>query len=86
VLVRETLPLIPPCLRIDGKAFKKPKKRARPVELHQSHDAVSDGDALKVVGCLGKGVNTQARRGLGPLFAMKFWRNLYDTLISRKVK
>jgi hypothetical protein len=26
--------------RIDGKAFKKPKKRARPVELHQSHDAV----------------------------------------------
>jgi hypothetical protein len=26
--------------RIDGKAFKKPKKRARPVELHQSPDAV----------------------------------------------
>jgi hypothetical protein len=26
--------------RIDGKAFKKPKKRARPVELHQSQDAV----------------------------------------------
>ena len=25
--------------RIDGKAFKKPKKRARPVELHQSQDA-----------------------------------------------
>jgi hypothetical protein len=26
--------------RIDGEAFKKPKKRARPVELHQSQDAV----------------------------------------------
>ncbi|KAH6699914.1 hypothetical protein BKA61DRAFT_562017 [Leptodontidium sp. MPI-SDFR-AT-0119] len=26
--------------RIDRKAFKKPKKRARPVELHQSPDAV----------------------------------------------
>jgi hypothetical protein len=26
--------------RIDGKAFKKPKKRARPVELHQSQDAM----------------------------------------------
>jgi hypothetical protein len=26
--------------RIDEKAFKKPKKRARPVELHQSRDAV----------------------------------------------
>jgi hypothetical protein len=26
--------------RIDGKAFKKPKKRARPVELHQSQDAI----------------------------------------------
>ena len=26
--------------RIDGKEFKKPKKRARPVELHQSQDAV----------------------------------------------
>jgi hypothetical protein len=26
--------------RIDGKAFKKPKKRARPLELHQSQDAV----------------------------------------------
>lgn len=26
--------------RIDGKAFKKPKKRARPVEPHQSQDAV----------------------------------------------
>ncbi|PVH70200.1 hypothetical protein DL98DRAFT_541025 [Cadophora sp. DSE1049] len=25
--------------RIDGKAFKKPKKKARPVELHQSQDA-----------------------------------------------
>jgi hypothetical protein len=25
--------------RIDGKAFKKPKKRARPVELHQPRDA-----------------------------------------------
>jgi len=25
--------------RIDGKAFKKPKKRARPVELHQARDA-----------------------------------------------
>ncbi len=26
--------------RIDGKAFKKLKKRARPTELHQSQDAV----------------------------------------------
>ena len=26
--------------RIDRKAFKKPKKRARPVELHQSQDSV----------------------------------------------
>ncbi|KAH6700565.1 hypothetical protein BKA61DRAFT_705417 [Leptodontidium sp. MPI-SDFR-AT-0119] len=26
--------------RIDGKAFKKPKKRTRPVELHQSKDSV----------------------------------------------
>jgi hypothetical protein len=26
--------------RIDGKAFKKPKKRARPIELHQSQDDV----------------------------------------------
>ena len=26
--------------RIDGKAFKKPKKRPRPVELHQSRDDV----------------------------------------------
>jgi hypothetical protein len=26
--------------RIDGKAFKKPKKRARPVELHRSQDDV----------------------------------------------
>jgi hypothetical protein len=26
--------------RIDGKAFKKPKKRARPIEVHQSQDAV----------------------------------------------
>ncbi|KAH9213503.1 hypothetical protein DL95DRAFT_506308 [Leptodontidium sp. 2 PMI_412] len=26
--------------RIDGKTFKKPKKRARPVELHQSKDSV----------------------------------------------
>lgn len=25
--------------KIDGKAFKKPKKRARPVELHQSQNA-----------------------------------------------
>lgn len=26
--------------RIEGRAFKKPKKRARPVEIHQSQDAV----------------------------------------------
>jgi len=31
--------------RIDGKAFKKLKKRARPVELHQSQHAVEDRHA-----------------------------------------
>jgi hypothetical protein len=36
---REVTPDTSLSQRIDGKAFKKPKKRARPVELHQSQDA-----------------------------------------------
>jgi len=36
---REVTPDTSLSQRIDGKAFKKPKKRARPVELHQSQDS-----------------------------------------------
>lgn len=41
--------------RIDGKAFKKPKKRARPVELHQSQDAVWRWEFFQSDRLFGKG-------------------------------
>jgi hypothetical protein len=79
--------------RIDGKAFKKPKKGARPVQLHQSQDAVrrwkcSQGDRL-----FGKGSKFigEARTGSQDCAAFcsrgfyfliqRIWRKLHDTMI-----
>lgn len=44
--------------RIDGKAFKKPKKRARSVELHQPRDADWRWERFQGDWLFGKVVNT----------------------------
>lgn len=61
--------------RIDGKAFKKPKKRTRPVDLHQSQNAGWRWGRFQGDWLFGKGGKYmgEARRGLTILERWQCW-------------